>query len=61
MIVSALPSPTLHRSLGLLHATALVVGTIIGAAIFVQPAEITARVPSIGGVLLAWTVAGGLT
>ncbi|MBI3263668.1 MAG: amino acid permease [Acidobacteria bacterium] len=51
----------LNRSLGLPHATALVVGTIIGASIFVQPAEITARVPTIGGILLAWTVAGALT
>jgi APA family basic amino acid/polyamine antiporter len=59
-IVATRP-PDLNRSLGLLHATALVVGTIIGASIFVQPAEITARVPSIGGILLAWAVAGGLT
>jgi APA family basic amino acid/polyamine antiporter len=49
------------RSLKLLHATALVVGTIIGASIFVQPSEITAHVPDITGVLVAWGAAGLLT
>jgi APA family basic amino acid/polyamine antiporter len=51
----------LKRSLGLLQATAMVVGTIIGASIFVQPSEITASVPSLTGILLAWTAAGVLT
>lgn len=39
----------------------MVVGTIIGASIFVQPSEITGQVPSIGGVLLVWLVSGVLT
>ena len=39
----------------------MVVGTIIGASIFVQPSEITGQVPSIGGVLLVWLVSGALT
>ncbi len=39
----------------------MVVGTIIGASIFVQPSEITGRVPSIPGILLVWVVAGVLT
>ena len=43
------------------HATAMVVGTIIGASIFVQPSEITGQVPSIGGVLSVWLSAGALT
>jgi len=47
--------------MGLPHTTALVVGTIIGASIFVQPSEITARVPNIAGVLLIWTISGVLT
>ena len=47
--------------MGVPHATAMVVGTIIGASIFVQPAEITGRVPSIAGVLLVWLVSGVLT
>lgn len=51
----------LSRALGLRHATALVVGTIIGASIFVQPSEITSRLPSAPGVVAVWAVAGLLT
>lgn len=51
----------LRRSIRLPHATAMVVGTIIGASIFVQPSEMTGAVPSVGGLLAAWTVAGLLT
>jgi APA family basic amino acid/polyamine antiporter len=51
----------LARSLGPLQATAMVVGTIIGASIFVQPSEITRQIPSVGGILLAWLGAGALT
>lgn len=39
----------------------MVVGTIIGASIFVQPSEVTSQVPSVGGVLLVWFLAGLLT
>jgi APA family basic amino acid/polyamine antiporter len=39
----------------------MVVGTIIGASIFVQPSEITKQIPSVGGILLAWIGAGVLT
>jgi APA family basic amino acid/polyamine antiporter len=39
----------------------MVVGTIIGASIFVQPSEITGQVPSIPGVLAVWLIAGALT
>jgi APA family basic amino acid/polyamine antiporter len=53
--------PTLERPIGLLHATAMVVGIIIGASIFVQPAEINRHVPSIPGVLSVWIAAGILT
>jgi APA family basic amino acid/polyamine antiporter len=51
----------LHRAIRLPHATALVVGTIIGASIFVQPSEVTSLVPSVGGVLLVWALAGAIT
>jgi basic amino acid/polyamine antiporter, APA family len=51
----------LRRSLGLTHATALVVGIIIGASIFVQPSAITASVPSLSAVYAVWIVAGVLT
>jgi APA family basic amino acid/polyamine antiporter len=51
----------LARSIGLTQATAMVVGTIVGASIFVQPSEVTRAVPSFGGVLLVWIAAGALT
>jgi APA family basic amino acid/polyamine antiporter len=52
---------TLKRAIGLPTATALVVGTIIGATIFVQASELTREVPDAALVLLAWAVAGVLT
>ena len=54
-------SQSLRRAIGLPHATAMVVGTIIGASIFVQPSEITGRVPSVAGILLVWSISGLLT
>ncbi len=39
----------------------MVVGTIIGTSIFVQPSEVTGQVPSVGGVFAVWIVAGVLT
>lgn len=54
-------SPELRRSIGLIQATAMVAGTIIGASIFVQPSVITAAVPSLGAVTAVWIVAGVLT
>ncbi len=52
---------SLRRVLRLPHATALVAGTIIGASIFVQPSEVTTRVPHFGGTVLVWLAAGALT
>lgn len=54
-------STTLRRSMSLVHATAMVVGIILGASIFLQPSEITSLVPSSAGVLLVWMAAGALT
>ncbi|HKD40287.1 MAG TPA: amino acid permease, partial [Myxococcaceae bacterium] len=51
----------LKRSIGLIQATAMVVGTIIGASIFVQPSEITRWVPSASGVFWTWAICGLLT
>ena len=51
----------LKRSLGLVRATAMVVGTIIGANIFVQPSVVSGAIPSVPGVLLVWIAAGVLT
>lgn len=53
--------PELRRALGQTHATAMVVGTIIGASIFVQPSEITRQMPSVQGILFVWLFAGVLT
>jgi len=39
----------------------MVVGTIIGASIFVQPSEITRQMPSVAGILFVWMAAGALT
>jgi APA family basic amino acid/polyamine antiporter len=53
--------PHLTRAIGLPQATALVVGIIIGASVFVQASEITALVPSLAAVTAVWIVAGILT
>jgi APA family basic amino acid/polyamine antiporter len=52
---------SLRRTMRLPDATAMVVGIIIGASIFVQPSEITRLVPSAGGIALVWTISGVLT
>ena len=39
----------------------MVVGTIIGASIFVQPATVTGAVPTVLGVIAVWILAGALT
>jgi APA family basic amino acid/polyamine antiporter len=51
----------LARSIGLTQATAMVVGTIVGSSIFVQPSEVSRAVPSFVGMLLVWIAAGALT
>lgn len=55
------PGTPLTRAIGLTQATAIVVGTVIGTSIFVQPSEITRDVPTITGILVAWSLAGLLT
>jgi basic amino acid/polyamine antiporter, APA family len=52
---------TLVRSIGLTQAAAMVVGTIVGASIFVQPSEVSRAVPDFAGMLLVWLAAGALT
>jgi APA family basic amino acid/polyamine antiporter len=51
----------LVRAMGLFPASAMVVGIILGAAIFVQPSEIGRHIPSVTGMLVMWCVAGALT
>jgi len=54
-------SADLRRSMGLSHATAMVVGIILGASIFIQPSEISRLVPDTRGLMLVWLAAGLLT
>jgi APA family basic amino acid/polyamine antiporter len=51
----------LSRDLGVSHATAVVVGTIIGSGIFLVPAEMMQAVGSAKLVYLAWIVGGLLS
>lgn len=52
---------TLPRALGLRHAIAIVVGTIIGSGIFLVPKEMMQAVGSAKVVYLAWIVGGVLS
>src|SRR5712692_7235519 len=52
---------TLSRDLGASHATAIVVGTIIGSGIFLVPAEMMQAAGSAKLVYLAWIVGGLLS
>ena len=54
-------SPQLPRALGLRHAIAIVVGTIIGSGIFLVPKEMMQAVGSPKLVYLAWIVGGLLS
>ena len=54
-------SSELARDLGVSHATAVVVGTIIGSGIFLVPAEMMQAVGSARLVYLAWIVGGLLS
>src|SRR6185437_7225634 len=51
----------LQRALGLRHAIAIVVGTIIGSGIFLVPKEMMQAVGSAKVVYLAWIVGGVLS
>jgi basic amino acid/polyamine antiporter, APA family len=53
--------PDLTRSLTLVNATAMVVGTIIGASIFVQPSEIARHLGTPSQIMLVWIACGVLT
>src|SRR5262249_15035062 len=60
-MAETIPDPLLARTISLTQATAMVVGTIVGSSIFVQPSEVSRAVPSFGGMLLVWIAAGALT
>ena len=54
-------STKLVRGLGLLDATMIVVGSMIGSGIFLTPAESSRLVGSPGWLIMAWALAGVLT
>jgi len=51
----------LEARLGLVDATALVAGSMIGSGIFIVSADIARRLPAPGWLLLVWVLAGALT
>jgi APA family basic amino acid/polyamine antiporter len=51
----------LPRLLGVLDATAIVVGIVIGSGIFVLPNVIASNVPSYAGIIAAWVIGGVLS
>ena len=62
MATATISSPAkLERGLGLLDATMIVVGSMIGSGIFITSAESSRLVGSPGWLLVAWAVAGVLT
>lgn len=56
-----LPSPALVRGLGLIAATSIVVGDVVGTGVFLKARVMTCNVGTPGMVLGAWVVAGLLS
>src|SRR3954451_10953929 len=54
-------SGELPRKLGLLDAAAMVVGTTIGAGIFLVPNLVACSLPSAGWMMFAWVFTGVLS
>src|SRR5215813_5153273 len=52
------PTRELSRRLGLLDSTSIVVGTIIGSAIFLVPSTIAQNIHSVRVTLAIWVLAG---
>src|ERR1035437_9437491 len=52
---------TFHRSLNLFDSTALVMGSMIGSAIFIVSADISRNVGGAGWLLLVWVITGMMT
>jgi basic amino acid/polyamine antiporter, APA family len=52
---------SLKRELGLFDSTSILVGTIIGSAIFLIPGQIALHLKSLGAVLVAWLIGGALS
>jgi APA family basic amino acid/polyamine antiporter len=52
---------TFHRSLNLFDSTAIVMGSMIGSAIFIVSADISRNVGAPGWLLLVWVITGMMT
>ncbi|HST09362.1 MAG TPA: amino acid permease, partial [Terriglobales bacterium] len=59
--MSSNPEPQLARDLGVSHASAVVVGTIIGSGIFLVPTQMMQAVGSAKLVFLVWIIGGLLS
>ena len=57
----ASPTPQLNQRLGLLSATTLVIGSMIGSGIFIVSADISRQVGSPGLLIAAWVFTALLT
>src|SRR5213594_3144675 len=51
----------LPRKLGLFDSTSIVIGTMVGSAIFLVPNSIAQNLPSIPMILSMWVIAGALS
>ena len=51
-------TPSLRREIGGLHATGIVLGSIIGVGIFLTPSKVAAQAGSPGLALLLWAIGG---
>lgn len=60
-IVAATEAPQFKRSLGLLDATMIVAGSMIGSGIFIVSADITRNVGSAGWLIAVWLITGFMT
>jgi basic amino acid/polyamine antiporter, APA family len=55
------PSDSLPRRLGFWTALAVVVGDVVGSAIFRVPSEVAGAVPAAGGIMAVWVIGGVIT
>src|SRR5712692_5982453 len=61
MMKSPVQSGTRPRQLGVWSAASLVVGTVIGAGIFLVPSIMAGHLPSVTGIIAVWVVGGILS
>src|SRR5579859_7968299 len=57
----AAPEPKLVQGLGLVDATMLVAGSMIGSGVFIVSSDIARQLGGSGWLMLAWAVTGALT